>query len=118
MRLMAVTQSPREAFGKRLRALRGARGWTQEELARKTNRHWTYIGGLERGERNPTLLVLCDLAAALGVSPSDLVEDRHALCTKLNASVADILEAIGMGFRAQIDVKGKLAELYMSRQLD
>jgi len=115
---MAGTPSPLEAFGTRLRNLRKARGWSQEELARRTNRHWTYIGGLERGERNPTLIVISDLARALAVSPAALLEDRsdadaHPITTKLGASAVDILSAIEQGFRAQVDVKGKLAELFM-----
>jgi transcriptional regulator with XRE-family HTH domain len=115
---MAALRRELSAFGDRLRTIRKARGWTQEELARRTNRHWTYIGGLERGERNPTLIVICDLAVALTVSPSELLDDRHPLCTKLNAAASDILDAIQSGFRAQIDVKGKLAELYMNRHFE
>jgi len=113
--------NPRKAlqgFGQHLRALRLARGWTQEELARRTNRHWTYIGGLERGERNPTLRVLRELADAFKLSLPELLDDPHSLCLKLNTSARDVLDAIERGFRAQIDVKGKLAELYMSRQLE
>ena len=61
-----------EIFGDRLRQLRKARGWSQEELAHRTHRHWTYIGGVERGERNPTLQVIADLAKALGVPIREL----------------------------------------------
>jgi hypothetical protein len=42
----------------------------------------------------------------------------HPLETKLNASAKDILDAISSGFRAQVDVKGKLAELYLFRALE
>ena len=59
-------------FGSHVRALREARGWSQEELAARAKRHWTYIGGVERGERNPTLLVIVDLAKALQVPPGEL----------------------------------------------
>ena len=69
--------SPMEAFGRRLRALREKRGWTQEELAARCGRHWTYIGGIERGERNPTLRVIADLARALGVPVRDLFPERN-----------------------------------------
>lgn len=41
----------------------------------------------------------------------------HPLENKLNAPANDILEAISSGFRTQVDVKGKLAELYLYRQL-
>ena len=43
---------------------------------------------------------------------------HHPLERKLNASADDILTAIERGFRAQVDVKGKLAELFMSRKFD
>lgn len=42
----------------------------------------------------------------------------HPLEKSLNAPAADIMEAISRGFRAQVDVKGKLAELYLARMLD
>ncbi|MEM9347387.1 MAG: helix-turn-helix transcriptional regulator [Planctomycetota bacterium] len=61
-------------FGARVRKLRLERGWSQEELAARTKRHWTYIGGIERGERNPSLVVIADIAKALGVKPLELFE--------------------------------------------
>jgi hypothetical protein len=42
----------------------------------------------------------------------------HPLEKKFNAPIADILEAIEHGFRAQVDVRGKLAELYLHRRLE
>ena len=59
-------------FGEQVRDLRKRRGWTQEELAQAAGRHWTYIGGIERGERNITLQVVSDLAHALGVDIKEL----------------------------------------------
>lgn len=59
-------------FGRRVRALRQERGWTQEELAARAGKHWTYIGGIERGERNPTLTVIAAIAKALRVGIADL----------------------------------------------
>lgn len=57
----------RQAFGRRLRALRLERGWSQEALAERANLHWTYVGGIERGERNPALENINHLARALGI---------------------------------------------------
>jgi len=65
-------------LGRRVRALRMEQGWTQEELASRAKKHPTYIGGIERGERNPTLTVLADLARALGVSLAALMEEDRA----------------------------------------
>ncbi len=46
---------------------------SQEELADLANIHRTYIGGIERGERNPTLTMIVRLASALGVPPAKLL---------------------------------------------
>jgi transcriptional regulator with XRE-family HTH domain len=54
------------AFGRRIRAAREARDWTQEDLAYEAELDRTYIGGIERGERNIALLSLNKLAMALG----------------------------------------------------
>jgi transcriptional regulator with XRE-family HTH domain len=105
--------------GARVRRLRQERGWTQEELAARAGRHWTYIGGVERGERNITLTVLDDLARALEVDCAELVgSDRtHPLEREWNCAWQDVLSAIEHGFRAQADVKGKLAEHFLAMQL-
>ena len=70
--------SPSVAFGRRVRELREQRGWTQEDLAAKCGRHWTYVGGIERGERNPTLRVISDIAHALGIPVRELFPERGA----------------------------------------
>ena len=66
-------KSPLVRFGRRVRDLRFHRGWSQEELAAKAGRHWTYCGQVERGQRNVTLLTICEFAEALGVEPTVLL---------------------------------------------
>ena len=56
-----------------LRALRLRAGVSQEKLAAKCKLHRTYIGAIERGERNITLATLSQLAAALGVEATELL---------------------------------------------
>ena len=68
-----VTTDIRNKFGKRLRELRTAKGYSQEQLAEKATLHWTYIGGIERGERNPTLINVEKLARALDISLPELL---------------------------------------------
>lgn len=60
-------------FGASVRHCRLKAGFSQEELALRTKLHRTYIGGIERGERNPTLLTMIKIANALTVPISDLV---------------------------------------------
>jgi transcriptional regulator with XRE-family HTH domain len=62
------------AFGLRARHLREAIGISQEELAARSGLHRTYVGSVERGERNISLVNIHVLADALGVSPCDLFE--------------------------------------------
>lgn len=71
-----------EQFGARVRDLRKKRGWTQERLADAAGRHWTYIGGIERGERNITLQVAADIARALDVEIGDLFRGLGTTRTK------------------------------------
>lgn len=61
-----------EKFGARLRELRRARGYSQESFALQVDLDRTYIGGIERGERNPGLKVILRIAEALEVQPEDL----------------------------------------------
>ncbi|WP_235322430.1 MULTISPECIES: helix-turn-helix domain-containing protein [Paenibacillus] len=60
------------AVGKRVRELRTKKGFSQEELGEKAGFHFSYIGGLERAEKNITLLNLQKIADALDVQVLDL----------------------------------------------
>lgn len=61
------------AFGRRLLELREAAGMTQEALAHAAGLHWTYVGQIERGERNLSYKNLLKLARGLGLEPAELV---------------------------------------------
>jgi transcriptional regulator with XRE-family HTH domain len=60
-------------FGRALASLRQEANMSQEELAARSGLHRTYIGGLERAERNPTVMTLMALANGLDVLPSELL---------------------------------------------
>jgi transcriptional regulator with XRE-family HTH domain len=61
------------ALGRAIRQLRAQRGISQEELAYRSGLHRTYVGGIERGERNPSFTNIVRIAKALDVSESDLM---------------------------------------------
>ncbi|MDD2709173.1 MAG: helix-turn-helix transcriptional regulator [Verrucomicrobiae bacterium] len=65
-----------KAVAENLRRLRFEREWSQEDCAEKCGLHRTYIGAVERGERNITLVTLDTIAAAFGISPSELITRR------------------------------------------
>jgi transcriptional regulator with XRE-family HTH domain len=60
--------------GRNLRAYRVARGYSQEAFAEVLGVHRTYMGGLERGERNLTLRSLERIAERLDVPPLELLQ--------------------------------------------
>ena len=64
-----------ETLGKNIRQLRMDRELSQEALADLSGLHRTYLGGIERGERNVSLLNMVRIAEALDVSIAELVRD-------------------------------------------
>jgi transcriptional regulator with XRE-family HTH domain len=66
-----------QAFGNRVRDIRTRLGWSQERLASECGLHRTYVGAIERGERNVSLLNIEKIATALDVSMAELlIEDK------------------------------------------
>jgi transcriptional regulator with XRE-family HTH domain len=64
----------RVRVGQNVRTIRSERRLTQEQVAFEAKIDLTYLGGIERGRRNPSLLVLVRIAAALKVDPRDLLK--------------------------------------------
>lgn len=62
----------RKRVGKNVQRLRKAKGWSQEELAFECGLHRTYISGVERGIRNPTVTVLERISVAMEIEISEL----------------------------------------------
>jgi transcriptional regulator with XRE-family HTH domain len=66
-----------ETVAARVRAHRLALNWSQEALAEAADLHRTYIGAIERGEKNMTLATLQRIAKALGVAPAELLREQR-----------------------------------------
>ena len=64
---------PEIAFGKVLKEIRGKKSLSQEELGFESGYHRTYISLLERGRKSPSLNTIFQLAAALGMPPSEIL---------------------------------------------
>jgi transcriptional regulator with XRE-family HTH domain len=67
------------ALGVALRDARERAGISQDDLARRSNLHRTYVGGIERGERNPSWQNIVRLSWALSLPPSELVLRAEAI---------------------------------------
>lgn len=65
----------RARLGDNMRAIRSCQGLSQEALAQSCGLHRTYIGAVERGERNITLQTLQKIASALSIDPLDLLQE-------------------------------------------
>ena len=65
------------AFGKAMQALRKAKGLSQEKFGFEVGLDRTYISGIERGVRNPSLKNIVKIAQALGVTPAKLLHDAE-----------------------------------------
>ena len=70
---MAAKDPMLAQLGSCLRSVREERGWSQEELAFECGLHRTYIGSVERGEYNITLLTLRKITDTLGITLADAV---------------------------------------------
>jgi len=62
-----------QVVGSNVRRLRTAKGLSQEALAADSGIDMRYLGGIERGQENPTIAVVGNIAKALGVHPSSLL---------------------------------------------
>jgi transcriptional regulator with XRE-family HTH domain len=70
-----MSNDAKKKFGERIRSLRKDAGLSQEELADAAGLHRTYIGAIERGERNVSLINIVQIAHTLHVKPASLLED-------------------------------------------
>lgn len=86
---MRIEDDPRVSFGKRLRQLRKRAGLSQEALSHKAGLDRSYVGGVERGEYNISLLNICVLAAALDAPPHELLRFSAAQETEAARAKSD-----------------------------
>ena len=68
-----------DAFGRAIRGVRTERGLSQERMAQLADLDRSYVSGIERGERNPSLGNILKLTAVLGVSLSELAARAERL---------------------------------------
>lgn len=70
-----MTSQLQKIVGQRLREQRRALGLSQEAMAERLGYHRTFLGSVERGERNLTLQSVEQLATSLGMAPLDLLRE-------------------------------------------
>ena len=80
-----VPTTVKEHLALQLRQLRREKGWSQEKLAEEASMHRTYLAGIERSLRNPSLENLIKLANALGVTMTELFDSPEGTAPKAAA---------------------------------
>lgn len=87
----------RIGLGKRIRFLRKSQGMTQEKLAAKAGLCYKYIGEIERGEVNPSLKSMMEVASALGVNIQNLFPAEDDILPKMtHKELKTLKEAIAI----------------------
>lgn len=87
-------QKIRIELGRRIRELRKARGWSQEKLGEKADLHPTYIGGIERGERNVAFENIVHIASAFELSLSQFFDYQKGGQSKRDALKAGLISSL------------------------
>jgi transcriptional regulator with XRE-family HTH domain len=107
--------SYKKEFGMRIRALRKRRGLSQSEMAKKCGLHWTYIGGVERGERNPTLTTLKRMADSMKVDLPPLLgrleKGENPVLTKTDKRRQEIVKWLQKGSESAVDLSFRLVQV-------
>ena len=106
-------QRMRFELGKRIRELRKARGWSQEKLGELADLHPTYIGGVERGERNISFDNMVHIATAFGLSLSQFFDFQ-----KVGQSRRDALKANAIALLSKRDAEELQLILKMIAAID
>ncbi len=83
--LHVVDHALQTTLGDNLRAARARLSLSQARMADRLGIHRTYLGALERGERNPTLQTVEAIASRLGAEPADLLWDRERIAVVIDA---------------------------------
>jgi len=97
-------QTTKGDLGRRIRELRKSLGWSQEKLGEMADLHATYIGGIERGERNVAFENLVSLATAFGLSLSQLFDFQKGGHSRRDALRANLIASLRKSDEAELNL--------------
>ena len=94
--MQKMTNEKKTLLGRRIRALRNIKGWTQEELGKRADVNYKFIGEIERGRQNPSLNVLYKIASAMQVDLPELFRAEHEILDRkeIEAKILRILKKV------------------------
>ncbi len=106
--ILGLMQKLRESvnilLGRRIRALRNSKGWTQQELGSQADINYKFLGEIERGQQNPSFNILVKIATALDVEMSELFRFEHEISDRneIEVRIKEILKSIPTESLSQI----------------
>ncbi|KAF0154462.1 MAG: helix-turn-helix DNA-binding protein XRE family [Syntrophaceae bacterium] len=77
--MQKIMNEKKTLLGRRIRTLRNMKGWTQEELGKRADVNYKFIGEIERGRQNPSLNILYKIATAMQVDLPELFRSEHEI---------------------------------------
>lgn len=91
-----VSENAKVLLGRRIRSLRNAKGWTQQELGNRADINYKFLGEIERGQKNPSFNVLLKIATALGMELPELFRFEHTILGRkeIKTRIKEILGTI------------------------
>ncbi len=83
-------------LGRRIRSLRNAKGWSQQELGNEADINYKFLGEIERGQKNPSFNILVKIALALEVDLPELFQFEHEILDreKIESQIEKILKTL------------------------
>jgi len=89
-------ENTRILLGRRIRALRNIKGWSQQELGNRSDTNYKFLGEIERGQQNPSFHILVKLAVALEVDLPELFRFEHEISDRkeIETQIQQILKNI------------------------
>lgn len=93
----------KEYIGKNVKEYRQNRNMTQEGLGEKAELHYTYIGQVERGEKNPSLTALEKIADALNIGLDKLLVD-YDLSPEISVKISNITDLLTLLNKRELDL--------------
>lgn len=94
--MQKLRENAKVLLGRRIRALRNVKGWTQQELGSQADINYKFLGEIERGQQNPSFNVLVKIATALGVELLELFRFEQDISDRndIEARIKQILKTI------------------------
>ena len=91
-----LSENTKVLLGRKIRALRKEKGWSQQELGNQADINYKFLGEIERGQQNPTVNIMIKISKALNIDLPELFRFEHEILNRkeIEAQIKQILKTI------------------------